>query len=54
MILKVRPISQSSEEIFIVLENLSLEELWKLFPIYFVDSNADSSSQMKKNILSRC
>ncbi len=45
MILKVRPISQSSEEIFIVLENLSLEELWKLFPIYFVDSNAEFEQQ---------
>lgn len=40
-----RPISQSSEEIFIVLENLSLEELWKLFPIYFVDSNAEFEQQ---------
>jgi len=45
MILKVRPISQSSEEIFIVLENLSLEELWKLFSIYFVDSNAEFEQQ---------
>lgn len=45
MILKVRPISQSSEEIFIVLENLSLEKLWKLFPIYFVDSNAEFEQQ---------
>ncbi len=28
-----------------MLENLSLEELWKLFPIYFVDSNAEFEQQ---------
>ncbi len=28
-----------------MLEDLSLEELWKLFPIYFVDSNAEFKKQ---------
>ena len=28
-----------------MLENLSLNELWKLFPIYFVDSNAEFEQQ---------
>ncbi len=31
-----------------MLEDLSLEELWKLFPIYFVDSNAKFEKQFSE------